>query len=346
MQKTKRSVAEEVPALLCEDEVLGENDWLEDDMKKPAGTRRKYDCNGYFSTGRIRKRNRSASVSPGEKIPSSQGRQLGNSQKKRLKLYSSDESEASDMETVIETNDEQNINNNSDVEFSDYGHDDIVVMFKDPDDDDENEIINIPTQNDNFWESKTDKCKSRLTLSHNSTTKNKQPKITNFGQVDLTQGAEVTENVTEVNLFKSQGICQQTNVLLNGVSGTQNSIGDRQLDRPTIHVKRITVKVQDLALLIPVVDPDGTKTFAWLAEEVASRYHQIRGVKLKLSLAKDGALFAPMDLVTLLLEDNEKVWNMEGICSMRNKYGKILSDHAARSLGETMRKSLLQGIET
>lgn len=303
LQTSKRTAKKEMPALLGEDEVLGENDWLEDDLKKCVVKRQKFDCNGFLSSGGMRKRNRSGSVSPGDKAD---GRdkpvQVRSSQKKRIRVDSSD-SEISNVEMVDGS---EILNIVEDFSESETGNDRVDVLFNDMFDDVDVKLT--PEEN----------C-TRLTPKENvggllgpgvikpgcchvsKKRSQKQPRITDFGpmenpRIDLT----AENNVADTNIRQTQ------RTVLS--SQTSSVPGPNALESVGQSSKiRIKVKVEDTLLMIPVVDPECSKTFSWLAEEVASRYYQMKGVRLRLSLGKDGAYFAPKDLVRLMLEDNDSV---------------------------------------
>lgn len=126
----------------------------------------------------------------------------------------------------------------------------------------------------------------------------KQLKLTDFGGTVTSSVSRITSNdrlhpqpafISAINVSQSRGVNNVTR------------------EKSLSNVIRVKVNVEGVLLLIPVVDSDSTKTFAWLADEAATRYYKMRGMKLKLTLGKDGAHFSPEDLVSLMLMDNDLV---------------------------------------
>ncbi|XP_052249902.1 tonsoku-like protein isoform X2 [Dreissena polymorpha] len=293
-------------ALLSEGEFVGD-DWLEDDMKKGVVRKKNMDVNGFLSSTGTRKRNRSDSMSP----RSTPAKRLvsTSAQKKRLRVVDSDSDDdfgkgdsVCGVEGVsavaMDTNDTDGVtvaNGNGLCESSTFIDNDLI--FDDFDDFIMVDSKNIPPLNSN----------KNLTNSVDKTVKNKlkkQSKMTDYGSV---QHANSGINATHSNLVPNSAITNST--VTNHV---QPASGYTQLNSQPVKdkissVMRLTVHVEDLMLLIPVVDPDCSRTFGWLAQEVADRYYQKRGVKLKLTLGKDGAHFSPSDLVSLMLENNDKI---------------------------------------
>lgn len=283
------------------------DDWLEDDMKKRVVRKKNMDVNGFLSSNGTRKRNRSDSVSP----QSTPDKRLvfTSAQKKRLRVVDSDSDDdfgngdslggGEGADTVaMDINDikgvtvasgngpsESNSVNNDDLIFDNF--DDFIVV----------ESQNIPPSNSN----------KNLTNSVNKTVQNKlkkQSKMTDFSSEEHTNSA--------INATKSNFVPNSASTNSTVTNRVQPASGYTKLNSQPVKdkissVMRLTVQVEDLMLLIPVVDPDCSRTFGWLAQEVADRYYQKRGVKLKLSLGKDGAHFSPSDLVSLMLENNDKV---------------------------------------
>lgn len=126
----------------------------------------------------------------------------------------------------------------------------------------------------------------------------KQLKLTDFG-------GTVASSVSRINsndrLYPQPVFNSAINV--NQSRGASNETREKSLS----NVIRVKVNVEGVVLLIPVVDSYGTKTFEWLADEAARRYYKMRGIKLKLTLGKDGAHFCAEDLVSLMLMDNDLV---------------------------------------
>ena len=310
--------------------MLGEDDWLDDDMKKRTVRRKNLDCNGFLNGDRTRKRNRSASVSPGKVGCSGSRQQVKASQMKRIRVASSDESESEKIDdesnSVIEDS-EKFVDDviDFDVEMDNYSdnvNDDVIVMFNDVDNDPEDEIVTIATQMDYSSINVNNNSDNRMTSRRTSFSKKgsqKQLKITSFGQRDQNYDRNRSRNFGASNSrcersshHSSIPSTGQFSVPQSTVTGTSETevidMGSAQTKQPVGGTKQITVKVdKDTTIIVPVVDPDGTKMFDQLAEEVAARYYQIRGLKLKLTLGKGGAIFASNDLVSLLLQDNDKV---------------------------------------
>ena len=55
-----------------------------------------------------------------------------------------------------------------------------------------------------------------------------------------------------------------------------------------------------------------THSVAWLAEQAAQRYYQASGLLPRLSLQKEGALLAPQDPISDVLQSNEEVSGRAG----------------------------------
>ncbi|XP_061028188.1 tonsoku-like protein [Eubalaena glacialis] len=70
---------------------------------------------------------------------------------------------------------------------------------------------------------------------------------------------------------------------------------------------RVRVRVQNNLFLIPVPHSRETHSVAWLAEQAAQRYYQASGLLPRLSLQKEGALLAPQDPISDVLQSNEEV---------------------------------------
>jgi hypothetical protein len=269
---------------------------------KPS-KQRKVDVNGYLSTANIRKRSRSGSVSP---LPHSDrsNRDSCSSQKKRIKVIDSDsESEAG---VVVNQQDEvrnegsrltNTTNIDSEEEFNNtvIGDNDVDVLFSDYDSDVEivpskQETVATKISSGNFFGKKNPQ---------------KQLKLTDFGS-SLTMSARTHLND---RLCSSAQSTENSAIIVNQSMGESVSATSREksVNNHLNNVIRVKVNVEGVLLLIPVVDNDGTKTFSWLAEEAATRYFKMKGVKLKLTLGKDGAHFSPDDLVSLMLIDNDLV---------------------------------------
>ncbi|KAB0396434.1 hypothetical protein E2I00_012076 [Balaenoptera physalus] len=69
----------------------------------------------------------------------------------------------------------------------------------------------------------------------------------------------------------------------------------------------VRVRVQNNLFLIPVPHSRETHSVAWLAEQAAQRYYQASGLLPRLSLQKEGALLAPQDPISDVLQSNEEV---------------------------------------
>lgn len=75
---------------------------------------------------------------------------------------------------------------------------------------------------------------------------------------------------------------------------------------------RVRVRVQHNLFLIPVPQSRETHSVAWLAEQAAQRYYQASGLLPRLSLQKEGALLAPQDPISDVLQSNEEVSGRPG----------------------------------
>uniref|UniRef100_F7FJ56 Tonsoku-like protein n=1 Tax=Monodelphis domestica TaxID=13616 RepID=F7FJ56_MONDO len=107
---------------------------------------------------------------------------------------------------------------------------------------------------------------------------------------------------------------------------------------------RVRVRVQDNIFLIPVPH-SGSKghPVSWLAEQASQRYYQTCGLLPRLTLKKEGALLAPEDLITDVLQSNEEVlaevvsWDLP---PLTDRYRK-----ACQSLREAEHQLVLQALE-
>ncbi|XP_052815390.1 tonsoku-like protein [Mya arenaria] len=295
-------------ALLDEDDVVMD-DWLEDDLGPSKPVRRKnVDCLGLLSSDGTRKRNRSSPNSSAKTLDRSG---QSSSQKKRIRIEDSDsESSEDEAGTAEQLANVDNGKTDMDVSDDDINvtltniDNEIPMMFEDFDDFIIVESQNIPPEppKTSFPTAgcSTSYSKNKV-LSRKNNSSQKQCKLTDYGLVNL--GTQEQSS----RLHSTQG---NYNLIPSTVSQApvSNSIAVSNISRPGLgNVLRIKVQVEDTVLMIPVVDPDCSRTFAWLAEEVASRYKQMVGVRLKLSLGKEGARFAPTDLVSLMLENNDKL---------------------------------------
>jgi len=310
------------------------DDWLEDDLgKKPVQRRKKVDCNGFLSSDGTRKRSRSGSLSP---IKSQRKKDVLNSSQKKRRIESESESDSnsemdfgavSDSEKeTMETNvsscavQENQLENTSDSSRITSFDDDNVTITNidsdvDPMFDDVDDFLIVDSQDHipgSSSHSVSQLCQTKSTFLRGKKSKQKQFKLTDFGLTKETTSQPGT-TVSNHN-FHSPYLTQPPGATNTSVSHMTNTFQNVPMqpvlaaNKPNLgNVLRIKVQVEDTVLMIPVVDPDCSRTFAWLAEEVASRYYQMRGMKLKLSLGKDGAHFAPTDLVSLMLENNDKV---------------------------------------
>ncbi|XP_053390482.1 tonsoku-like protein, partial [Mercenaria mercenaria] len=291
-KSSRRTSNPDGPALIAEEDFI-ENDWLIDDLKPTKA--KKVDVNGYLSTGNIRKRSRSGSLSP-LPYPERLKRDSHSSQKKRIKIVESDSESESGVGQELGSNENPRLTDITNTVSDDkldntvIGNNDVDVIFNDYDSDAEKvppkQLISATkSANNNFFVKKNPQ---------------KQLKLTDFG-------GSITTATTRTHFNDRIGTQSEQNsaIIINQSVGESNSAINRE--KPLNNVIRVKVNVEGVLLLIPVVDNDGTKTFSWLAEEAATRYYKMRGVKLKLTLGKDGAHFSPEDLVSLLLVDNDLV---------------------------------------
>ncbi|XP_054947136.1 tonsoku-like protein isoform X2 [Physeter macrocephalus] len=106
---------------------------------------------------------------------------------------------------------------------------------------------------------------------------------------------------------------------------------------------RVRVRVQDNLFLIPVPHGRETHSVAWLAEQAAQRYYQASGLLPRLSLQKEGALLAPQDPISDVLQSNEEVlaevtsWDLP---PLTDRYRR-----ACQSLEQGEHQGVLQAME-
>ncbi|XP_059971458.1 tonsoku-like protein isoform X1 [Mesoplodon densirostris] len=106
---------------------------------------------------------------------------------------------------------------------------------------------------------------------------------------------------------------------------------------------RVRVRVQDNLFLIPVPHSRETRPVAWLAEQAAQRYYQASGLLPRLSLQKEGALLAPQDPISDVLQSNEEVlaevtsWDLP---PLTDRYRR-----ACQSLEQGEHQQVLQAME-
>ncbi|WAR12746.1 TONSL-like protein [Mya arenaria] len=269
--------------------------------------RKNVDCLGLLSSDGTRKRNRSSPNSSAKTLDRSG---QSSSQKKRIRIEDSDsESSEDEAGTAEQLANVDNGKTDMDVSDDDINvtltniDNEIPMMFEDFDDFIIVESQNIPPEppKTSFPTAgcSTSYSKNKV-LSRKNNSSQKQCKLTDYGLVNL--GTQEQSS----RLHSTQG---NYNLIPSTVSQApvSNSIAVSNISRPGLgNVLRIKVQVEDTVLMIPVVDPDCSRTFAWLAEEVASRYKQMVGVRLKLSLGKEGARFAPTDLLESYLESRDQ----------------------------------------
>ncbi|XP_026987921.1 tonsoku-like protein isoform X2 [Sagmatias obliquidens] len=106
---------------------------------------------------------------------------------------------------------------------------------------------------------------------------------------------------------------------------------------------RVRVRVQHNLFLIPVPQSRETHSVAWLAEQAAQRYYQASGLLPRLSLQKEGALLAPQDPISDVLQSNEEVlaevtsWDLP---PLTDRYRR-----ACQSLEQGAHQHVLQAME-
>lgn len=266
------------PALIAEEEFI-ENDWLVDDLRPVK--QKKVDVNGFLSTGNIRKRSRSGSVSPIPRIER-KNKDCSSSKKKRIRIETDSDSEV-EISNNVTQKDEPGLSGVPSAECVDE-LDNIDVLF--------NDDIDFEVTTSTQKSSTIDCASNKINMKKNS---QKQLKLTDYG------GSVTCPSVRTNSSFRQEFLVGENSAIALSQSCTVTR------EKPLNNVIRVKVNVEGVLLLIPVVDSAGSKTFSWLAEEAANRYYKMKGVKLKLSLGKDGAHFSPEDLVSLLLSDNDTV---------------------------------------
>ncbi|XP_012397430.2 LOW QUALITY PROTEIN: tonsoku-like protein [Sarcophilus harrisii] len=105
---------------------------------------------------------------------------------------------------------------------------------------------------------------------------------------------------------------------------------------------RIRVRVQDNVFLIPVPQSE-RHPVSWLADQASQRYYQTCGLLTWLTLKKEGALLAPEDLITDVLQSNEEVLAEVISCdltSLTDRYRKV-----CQNLREAENQLILQALE-
>ncbi|XP_006162498.1 tonsoku-like protein [Tupaia chinensis] len=106
---------------------------------------------------------------------------------------------------------------------------------------------------------------------------------------------------------------------------------------------RVRVRVQDHLFLIPVPHGSEAHSVAWLAEQAAQRYHQTCGLLPRLTLRKEGALLAPQDPISDVLQSNEEVFaevTSWDLAPLADRYRR-----ACQSLGQGEHRQVLQAVE-
>ncbi|XP_077022599.1 tonsoku-like protein isoform X2 [Tamandua tetradactyla] len=105
---------------------------------------------------------------------------------------------------------------------------------------------------------------------------------------------------------------------------------------------RVRVRVQDSLFLIPVPHSGEAHSVAWLAQQAAQRFCQTCGLLPRLTLRKEGALLAPQDPVSDVLQSNEEVlaevasWDLP---PLTDRYRR-----ACQSLGQGEHPQVLQAM--
>ncbi|KAL4234064.1 hypothetical protein ACF0H5_005718 [Mactra antiquata] len=308
LDKAKRSQKSKASALITEEEFI-ENDWLVNDIKTVKS--KKVDVNGYLSTGQIRKRSRSGSISPDPRFD--RRKSDYSNRKKRLKIVESDSdtndddnnNDDDDCEHEIITsanpicdtnlNDDEMINSDE-INRSDDELPAVDINMNDHIDDDDLDILDV-YQDINLTSQSVSVPSQRLKKKSQ-----KQLKLTDFAAPQISS--------TQINSKKDKNSLTGDMRTLSAIPASQPVVMAQSAvdgDVSKTSVIKVKVNIEGVLLLIPVIDKDGDKTFEWLADEAAKRYYKMKGVKLKLTLGKDGAHFSPEDLVSLMLADNDLV---------------------------------------
>ncbi|XP_074059135.1 tonsoku-like protein isoform X2 [Macrotis lagotis] len=141
-----------------------------------------------------------------------------------------------------------------------------------------------------------------------------------------------SSNLTEENSSVSR---------VSGASGESPSSGylPCSVAPPTI---RVRVRVQDNVFLIPVPQSE-RHPVSWLADQASQRYYQTCGLLTWLTLKKEGALLAPEDLITDVLQSNEEVLAevvSYDLTPLTDRYRKV-----CQSLREAENHLVLQALE-
>ncbi|XP_068953095.1 tonsoku-like protein isoform X2 [Petaurus breviceps papuanus] len=141
-----------------------------------------------------------------------------------------------------------------------------------------------------------------------------------------------SSNLTEEN----PSVCR-----VSGASGQNPSTGYPACSAAPPPI-RVRVRVQDDVFLIPVPQSE-RHPVSWLADQASQRYYQTCGLLTWLTLKKEGALLAPEDLITDVLQSNEEVLAEVVSCDvtpLTDRYRKV-----CQNLREAENKLVLQALE-
>ncbi|XP_027713504.1 tonsoku-like protein [Vombatus ursinus] len=170
------------------------------------------------------------------------------------------------------------------------------------------------------------------TICPSSKPRSRQSRLTRIVDRRVLGRTSGSSNLTEENPCVSR---------VSGASEESPSAGYLPCSAAPLPI-RVRVRVQDNVFLIPVPQSE-RHPVSWLADQASQRYYQTCGLLTWLTLKKEGALLAPEDLITDVLQSNEEVLAEVISCDLTpltDRYRKV-----CQSLREAENQLVLQALE-